>query len=236
MVTETFIEITGKSIIGFARGSASGNTFFAFNPETGKPVEPNFHSATADELDRAAWLADTARIPYGNLPGKTRAVFLRTVADNIEALGDALIQESIVRNGIAESEICRGTRTERAGSLGCSPIFSTKDRGLMLASITRSRIDNPCRNRTSVQCFGRSGLSRFFARATSRSHIRLPAATLHRLSPQAAPLSSSHTSRIRGPRSSLDRPVMEAAIATGMPEGVFSLIFAKDYELGPRRW
>src|SRR3954468_2516532 len=75
-------ELQGTSIIGFSRGSATADMFTAFDPTTADAVEPSFHSATLDELNRACSLADSARLPYGNLPGRERAVFLRKIADN----------------------------------------------------------------------------------------------------------------------------------------------------------
>ena len=59
------IELTGRSIIGSDRGSETAKTFRAFNPQTGEPVDPDFYSASLDELNRAAELAGQARIPYG---------------------------------------------------------------------------------------------------------------------------------------------------------------------------
>ena len=55
------MELKGTSIIGFDRGARGGDTFTAFNPETGEAVQPDFHSASQEELDRAAGLADAAR-------------------------------------------------------------------------------------------------------------------------------------------------------------------------------
>ncbi|HSU24751.1 MAG TPA: aldehyde dehydrogenase family protein, partial [Pyrinomonadaceae bacterium] len=88
------IALKGTSIIGFTRGRETEDTFTAFDPSTGQAIEPTFHSATAEELDRAAHLADEARIPFGNLPGRRRATFLRKIADNIEALGVTLVERA----------------------------------------------------------------------------------------------------------------------------------------------
>jgi NADP-dependent aldehyde dehydrogenase len=110
------MELQGTSIIGFDRGSTGGETFTAFNPESGAPVEPDFHSATQEELDRAASLADAARIPYGNLPGKTRAIFLRMIADNIEALGDTLIHRASLETALPNQRFV-GERARTCGQL-----------------------------------------------------------------------------------------------------------------------
>src|SRR5205823_14277122 len=82
-------QITGRSIIGFERGSESTRTFRAFDTRNGQQIGPDFYSASFDELNRAAEIADEARIPFGNTSGRERARFLSAVADNIEELGDA---------------------------------------------------------------------------------------------------------------------------------------------------
>jgi alpha-ketoglutaric semialdehyde dehydrogenase len=231
MVTETFIEITGKSIIGFARGSASGNTFFGFNPETGKPVEPNFHSATADELDRAAWLADTARIPYGNLPGKTRAVFLRTVADNIEALGDALIKRASFETALPNQRFIG----ERARTCGQLRMFADLlDEG----SWVDARLDHAIPDRQPVPKPDVRSMLRPLGPVAVFCASNFPLAysvaggdTASALAAGCPVIVIAHIAH-PGTAEFVGSAVMEAAISTGMPEGVFSLIFAKDYELG----
>src|SRR5438045_3170250 len=94
------IELTGTSIIGFSRGTHTGDSFRAADPTTGTEIEPAFYSGTIDELENAASLADAARIPYGNVPGRERARFLRQIADNIEALGDVLIQRASLETSL----------------------------------------------------------------------------------------------------------------------------------------
>src|SRR5580765_8794135 len=91
---DLIMDLKGTSIIGFGRGRETADTFTAFNPATGEQIEPKFHSATIEELGRAAKLADDARLKFGNLPGRERAKFLRAVADNIEGLGDTLIERA----------------------------------------------------------------------------------------------------------------------------------------------
>src|SRR5471030_1346044 len=94
------IELTGLSVIGASRGSATTKTSRAFNPQTGETVGPDFYSATLDELNHAAELAEAARIPFGNLSGRERAKFLRVIADNIEALGDTLIERATLETAL----------------------------------------------------------------------------------------------------------------------------------------
>ena len=88
------MELIGLSFIGSHRGSRDGNSFQAFAPQSGDLLQPVFRSATPQELDRAAQLATEAFASYAQTSGKTRAAFLRRVADGFEAHRDALAQRA----------------------------------------------------------------------------------------------------------------------------------------------
>src|SRR5436309_1660235 len=110
------ISLNGTSIIGFERGAETSDTFTAFDPTTGQAIEPKFFSASADELNRAASLADAARIPFGNTPGRERAKFLRKIADNIEALGTTLIERASLETSLPNARF-EGERARTCGQL-----------------------------------------------------------------------------------------------------------------------
>ena len=93
-------ELSGKSIIGFARGTSQAHAFHAINPATGEDLSPAYHSASADEVDRAAQLAGKAFATYGHATGKDKAVFLRQVAKNIEGLGDDLVNRATAETAL----------------------------------------------------------------------------------------------------------------------------------------
>ena len=225
------IEITGKSIIGFGRGSATGNTFYAFNPETGKEVEPNFHSATADELDRAATLADAARIPYGNLPGKTRAIFLRKIADNIEALGDTLIKRASLETALPNQRFVG----ERARTCGQLRMFADLlDEG----SWVDARVDHAIPDRQPVPKPDVRSMLRPLGPVAVFCASNFPLAysvaggdTESALAAGCPVIVIAHTAH-PGTADLVGQALMEAASSTDMPEGVFSLLFARDYEIG----
>jgi 2,5-dioxopentanoate dehydrogenase len=225
------IEITGKSIIGFGRGKATGETFYAFNPETGKEIEPNFHSATEDELNRAASLANEARIPYGNLPGKTRAVFLRAVADNIEALGDALIQRASYETALPSPRFVG----ERARTCGQLRMFADLlDEG----SWVDARVDHAIPDRQPLAKPDVRSMLRPIGPVAVFCASNFPLAysvaggdTASALAAGCPVIVIAHTAH-PGTAEFVGSALMEAAKSTGMSEGVFSLIFAKGYELG----
>src|SRR5215204_1245222 len=217
------MEITGKSIIGFARGSATGETFYAFNPETGKSIEPNFHSATEKELDRAAWLAETARIPYGNLPGKTRAVFMRTIADNIEALGDPLIKRASLETALPNQRFVG----ERARTCGQLRMFADLlDEG----SWVDARVDHAIPDRQALPKPDIRSMLRPLGPTAVFCASNFPLAysvaggdTASALAAGCPVIVNAHTAH-PGTAEFVGSAVTEAAISTGMPEGVFSLL------------
>lgn len=94
------IELKGKSIIGFSLGDETSKKFTAFNPQTGEKLEPNFYSASNEEIDHAVEAADDARITYAKLKGNEKAEFLRQIAQNIECLGDDLINRATLETGL----------------------------------------------------------------------------------------------------------------------------------------
>ena len=225
------IEITGKSIIGFGRGTATGNTFFAFNPETGQEVEPNFHSATEDELNLAASLADSARIPYANVPGKTRAVFLRAIADNIEALGDSLIQRASFETALPNQRFVG----ERARTCGQLRMFADL---LEEGSWVDARVDHALPDRQPIPKPDVRSMLRPLGPVAVFCASNFPLAysvaggdTASALAAGCPVIVIAHTAH-PGTAEFVGSALMEAARSTDMPEGVFSLIFAKGYELG----
>ena len=225
------MELTGRSIIGFDRGSTSGITFKAFNPETGKAVEPDFHSATGDELNRAASLADAARIPYGNLSGKTRAVFLRRIADNIEALGDTLIQQASLETALPNSRFVG----ERARTCGQLRMFADL---LDDGSWVDARVDHAIPDRQPVPKPDVRSMLRPLGAVAVFCASNFPLAysvaggdTASALAAGCPVIVIAHTAH-PGTAELVGSALMDAAQSTGTPEGVFSLLFSKGYETG----
>jgi NADP-dependent aldehyde dehydrogenase len=225
------MELQGTSIIGFDRGSTGGDTFTAFNPQTGEAVEPDFHSATQEELDRAASSADAARIPYGNLPGKTRAIFLRMIADNIEALGDTLIHRASLETALPNQRFVG----ERARTCGQLRMFADLlDEG----SWVDARVDHAIPDRQPIPKPDVRSMLRPLGPVAVFCASNFPLAysvaggdTASALAAGCPVIVIAHTAH-PGTAELVGSALLEAARSTGMPEGVFSLLFSKGYEIG----
>ncbi len=224
-------KLTGTSIIGQSRGTITPNTFHAFDPRTGAEVEPPFHSATMDELDRTASLADAARIPYANIPGSKRAVFLRKIADNIEALGDTLIKRATLETSLPNARFVG----ERARTCGQLRMFADLlDEG----SWVDARIDHALPDRQPVPKPDVRSMLRPLGPVAVFCASNFPLAysvaggdTASALAAGCPVIVIAHIAH-PGTAELVGMAVATAARECEMPEGVFSLLFSSGYEIG----
>ncbi|HLA42233.1 MAG TPA: aldehyde dehydrogenase family protein, partial [Aggregatilineales bacterium] len=84
--------LTGKNTIAGDLSAEGSQTFTSVNPRTKAAGDVNFHNATAAEIDRAVRAAAAAFKDTKNYPASRLADFLDVAADEIEALGDDLLQ------------------------------------------------------------------------------------------------------------------------------------------------
>jgi NADP-dependent aldehyde dehydrogenase len=95
----------GKNFIGNTRSAQGEQTFQAFNPATNEALEGAFRAATEQELEQTMHLASEAFQQLKNYSGAQKGAFLRTIADEIEALGDTLVQRACAESGLPEGRI-----------------------------------------------------------------------------------------------------------------------------------
>jgi len=94
------LTLSGRSLIGRQLGDTGGTSFHGVNPSNRERLEPEFRSASAEDIDNAANLAaDAFRLVQG-LSGRKRAAFLRRIAENIEADGEAIIRRANLESGL----------------------------------------------------------------------------------------------------------------------------------------
>ncbi len=225
------IELTGTSIIGNSRGAITSDIFTAFDPTTGNAVEPPFYSATLDELNGAAALADSARIPYGNIPGRDRAVFLRKIADNIEALGDTLIQRASLETSLPNARFV-GERGRTCSQLRMFADFL--DEG----SWVDARIDHAIPDREPLPKPDVRSMLRPLGPVAVFCASNFPLAysvaggdTASALAAGCPVIVNAHIAH-PGTAELVGIAIANAAIECGLPEGVFSLLFSSGYEIG----
>lgn len=225
------MELTGRSIIGSKRGEASTGTLHGLNPATGETLSPVYHAASIEEVNQAAQLADWAFASYSQTKGGQRALFLRQIADNIEALGDTLIARATQETGLPDGRI----RSETGRTCSQLRLFAdVVDEG----SWVDARIDHANPNRTPlpkpdvrsmlrplgpVVVFGASNFPLAFSVAGGDTASALAAGN-----PVIVKAHHAHpgTSELVG------LAVSRAVRQCDLHEGVFSLIYGSGSEVG----
>lgn len=223
--------IHGKNRIGNDLSALGNKKFKAFNPTTGEELLEEFFVATSEEVDLAMGKARSAFDEYATLSGKTRALFLQAIAEEIMALGDELIKTAVSETGLPEGRITG----ERGRTVGQINMFANLIRGgswvnASLDAAMPDRLPAPkpdvrrmLRPVGPVVVFSASNFPLAFSTAGGDTISALAAGN-----PVIVKAHPSHpaTNLLVG------EAIYHAAMRTGMPDGVFSTLYSNTYELG----
>ncbi|WP_421551676.1 aldehyde dehydrogenase (NADP(+)) [Pseudomonas yamanorum] len=223
--------LTGTMLIGQHSIPGSREAIRAINPATDIALEPAYAGGTAEHVEHACALAWSAFDTYRETPLAARAEFLETIANEIEALGDELIERAMVETGLPRPRIQgeRGrtchqlrtfARTVRAGEwLDVRVDSAQPDRQPLPRSDLRQR-QVPL---GPVAVFGASNFPLAFSVAGGDTASALAAGC-----PVIVKAHSAHpgTSELVG------RAVAKAVQQCGLPDGVFSLLYGSGREVG----
>src|ERR1700677_123564 len=227
---ELALELKPVSLIGFGDG-AEAAAFTAMNPATGSPLEPTFFAASAEDLERAAALAQTAFPIYSRLSGKKKGAFLRQIAAAIEAAAPAIIKRANLETALPEARLTG----EVGRTCGQLRLFAEV---VEEGSWVDARIDNADPNRKPlpkpsirsmhkplgpVAVFGASNFPLAFSVAGGDTASALAAGN-----PVIVKAHPAHP----GTSALVGQAIRESVRALKLPEGVFSLLFDDGIEVG----
>jgi 2,5-dioxopentanoate dehydrogenase len=227
------MDIAGKSLIGFHDSTGSEGVFQAWNPSTGKKIDPPFATARLDELDQAANLAAIAFPVYSRLPGRQRAAFLKRIAAGIESKTDALVERAHQETGLPIPRL----KSEVARTCGQLRMFASV---LEEGSWVNARIDRADPGRKPqpkpdirsmlhplgpTAVFGASNFPLAFSVAGGDTASALAAGN-----PVIVKGHPAHpgTSELVG------RAIRDSVREENLPEGVFSLLFDAGISIGAK--
>ncbi|GLU35560.1 aldehyde dehydrogenase (NADP(+)) [Trinickia caryophylli] len=218
--------IGGELLIGASRVAGEAGEIRAVNASTGETLEPAFSLASLSQVAEACALAEAAFDVYRETVPTARAVFLETIAAEIEALGDELIERAMAETGLPRARL-EGERGRTCNQLR------------LFAQLARSgdaldvRIDHALPDRKPlprsdlrmrrvaigpVAVFGASNFPLAFSVAGGDTAAALAAGC-----PVVVKAHSAHPGT-----SALVGRAMQAAVARcELPPGVFSLIFSE---------
>jgi len=225
------VELEGKSIIGYYRTENSAGLMYGNNAATGEKLEPAYRSATNEETARAAEMAGAAFPIYRAKTRQERAVFLRQIADNLEALGDRLVERVMLETALPEARV-KGERARTCGQLRFFAEIihegSWVDARIDTADPERKPAPKPdirsmLRPLGPVAVFCASNFPLAFSVAGGDTASALACGC-----PVVVKAHMSHP----GTAELCGTAVMDAAKSCGMPEGVFSLLFGEGTRIG----
>ncbi|MFJ3816566.1 aldehyde dehydrogenase (NADP(+)) [Streptomyces sp. NPDC090056] len=219
------LEITGHSILAGRDAPGTGTAWHAVTAVSGEPFGPVFRDASAEQVAEAARLAAADARAFRALPPERRAAFLDACAEEIEALGDPLVELAARETGLPPSRLTG----ERGRTCGQLRLFA----GLVRSGTALdARIDSLPPGRDvrlrrvpvgPVAVFGAGNFPLAFSVAGGDTASALAAGC-----PVVVKAHPSHP----GTGEAVARAVTAAAARTGMPAGVFSLLVGRAYDIG----
>ena len=105
-----------SNIIAGKEVSGSGIHFNAHNPSTLETIPGDFEKATAENVAQAVSASVEAFKTFKNTSGQKKAELLRTIATEIEALGDELLEKAMEESGLPKGRF-KGERGRTCGQL-----------------------------------------------------------------------------------------------------------------------
>lgn len=225
------MQILGKNIIGFEESTDGTVGIQAINPASGEPLGPLFFKATLNELNLAVNKAEEAYKVFRTFSGTKKAGFLETIATEIEALGDTLIERYVAESGLPAGR----AMGERGRTCGQMRLFANllKEGSWVNATIDKAQPDRQPMPKVDLRAmerpigpvgvFGASNFPLAFSVAGGDTASALAAG--------CPVVFKGHYSHL-GTSELIGRAIMKAAKETGMPDGVFSLLFDDTIEIG----
>ena len=225
------MSIQGKNYIGFSLSSQNDNTFQSYVPAQNTSLPDLFHPATPDEVSQAMELAARAFNEYAIIPATQRADFLIAITEEIMAWGDILLERAHLETGLPLARLLG----ERARTINQLTQFaeliregSWVDASIDTAIPERTPVPKPDLRKMLIPIgpvivFGSSNFPFAYSVAGVDSGPALAAGN-----PIIVKAHSAHP----GVSDLTAQAIIKAAKRTGMPDGVFSMLYDDGFEVG----
>lgn len=223
--------MTGKNYIGYTLSAEGTKRFKTFNPRKGTENSQVFIEATHDEVSTACDVAWRAFRDYRNVSGSDRAKFLNAIADEIESLGQPLIDMYCSESGLPEARAI-GEKGRTIFQLRSFANLLNDDdwkrSNIDLAQPDRKPVPKPDLRMSvlpmgPVAVFGASNFPLAYSTAGGDTASALAA---------GCPVVVKSHPMHAGTGELVASAIITAAKKTGMPEGVFSNLNSSGIEVG----
>jgi len=223
--------ITGKNYIGTKMSAAGSKIFKTFNPVSNIENEYEFYEASTEEIDLAVASAWKAFGSYQDYSGERKSEFLNAIADEIEALGDTLINTYCSESGLPQGR-AMGERGRTMFQLRTFADLVKKgdwvDAHIDTAQPDRAPVPKPDIRKMMIPLgpvvvFGASNFPLAYSTAGGDTAAALAA---------GCPVIVKSHPMHAGTSELVSSAIIKAAKRTGMPEGVFSNLNSSGIEVG----
>ncbi len=223
--------ITGKNYIGNVLTATGKISFKTINPQTNQENKVIFTEASNVEIEQAVTLATEAFATYRKISGVDKSAFLNEITNQIELLGDELLDIYCLESGLPKSRAI----SERARTVFQLHSFAdlVKEGSWVEAVIDTANIERIPTPKVdlrkmlmplgSVVVFGASNFPLAYSTAGGDTAAALAAG--------CPVLVKSHPMHA-GTGELVAYAVIKAAEITGMPNGVFSNLNSSGIEVG----
>ncbi|MEL6864026.1 MAG: aldehyde dehydrogenase (NADP(+)) [Bacteroidota bacterium] len=221
----------GRNLIGYQYSALANKVLKAFDPKTQAFIEGQFHQASPEEIDQAMEKAQAAFQLYKSCSGREKAQFLEAIADEILALGDALIQRAMKESGLPEGRLIG----ERGRTINQLRLFA---KVLEEGSWVEASIDTAIPDRKPLPKADIRKMLQPIGPVVVFTASNFPLAfstaggdTASALAAGCPVIVKAHESHL-GTNALVASAIRKAAEKTGMPEGVFSSLNGTGPDLG----
>lgn len=223
--------LTGHSWIAGRPVPGTGSPLQAIAPANNEQLEPPYSQIDVEQLREATAAAGEAFESFSRLEPAVHAAFLDAIADEIEAIGDALIERAMQETGLPQARLA-GERARTTGQLRlfASVVRTGRHRGVRIDPALPDRTPLPrldIRQRKlplgPVAVFGASNFPLAFSTAGGDTASALAAGC-----PVVFKAHSSHP----GTSELVASAIARAIDAHGLHPGVFSHIFGPGRSVG----
>ena len=223
--------LRGENLLGLRAVRGTRAALQGVDPVSGQSLLPAYGGATQEQLDQACELAWRAWAPYRELGAPAHALLLESIATHIEDLGEELIDRAALETALDAARL-RGERARTTAQLRMFAQLVREGRHVEprhdpalpdRAPLPRPDLRMGHMGIGPVAVFGASNFPLAFSVAGGDTASALAAGC-----PVVVKAHGAHpgTSELVG------RAVQAAARQTGMPDGVFSLLYGADEQIG----
>lgn len=222
--------ISGENFIGFERSKEGAKSFKTFNPVLNLENDWVFSEASEKEVSEACDKAWSAFKVFRNTSNEDRAKFLEAIANEIEGLGDELIETYMKESGLPQGRAIgeRGRTLFQLRSFAAFIRDGWKETTFDAAEPTRVPAPKPDLRKTyipmgPVAVFGSSNFPLAYSTAGGDTASALAA---------GCPVVVKSHPMHAGTGELVASAISKAAEKTNMPDGVFSNLNSAGIEVG----